>query len=167
LANTKKNIVKFFALPSWAAFLLPLPLRKVHTSVPLHAVADLIEFVGNLVAEASHRRDCANGNQRCDERVLDKVLPGFVGQKTSYNPPCALGSHSHHKECPKDSLGAIAAQRCGGATFGAVLSRLPQYTLCQVHNSLSIGAYFLKRFASTGPGIAITSVGPIRLRPWL
>ena len=47
----------------------------------LEGAADGVEFVADLVGEAPHAGDRGEGNESGDERILDEVLPGIVGQQ--------------------------------------------------------------------------------------
>ncbi len=47
----------------------------------LEAVADGVELVADFVGETPHADDGSEGDERSDERILDQVLPGIVGQQ--------------------------------------------------------------------------------------
>jgi len=70
LACAGAEALGFLGSPSWTP--APLPPRS-------ETVADRVEFVADLVREAFHGHDGGQRDQSSDERILDQVLPGFVG----------------------------------------------------------------------------------------
>jgi hypothetical protein len=57
------------------------------------AIADAVELVADLVGEALHGHNRGHRDQSSDERVLDKVLPGFIDQQALSQSRNVAGFH--------------------------------------------------------------------------